>query len=93
MPNIRPETRVFFLRSKPLFKIKTMGKRKSAPNVVLMPVKVNASMDFMPISWATNEEPQIMAVIRRNIMPLGVVLRIAVLYHPFPKCQHMQISV
>jgi hypothetical protein len=47
----------------------------------------------MPISWATKEEPQMIAVIRRKIMPLGVVLRIAVLYHPFAKCQHMQISV
>ena len=88
MPNISPETRVFFLRSKPLFKIKTIGKRKNAPNVVLMPVKVKASMDFMPISCATKDEPQIIAVMSRSMMPLGVVLRIAVLYHPFAKCQH-----
>jgi hypothetical protein len=36
-------------------------------------------MDFMPISWATKEEPHTMAVISRSIIPLGVVLRIAVL--------------
>lgn len=62
-----------------MFRIKTIGNRKIAPSVVLMPVKVKASMDFMPISWATKEEPQMIAVIRRKIMPLGVVLRIAVL--------------
>jgi hypothetical protein len=30
----------------------------------------------MPIDWATKDEPQMMAVIRSKIIPLGVVRRI-----------------
>ena len=52
------------------------GSRNSIPRAVLIPVKVNASMLCMPIDWATKDEPQMMAVIRSKIIPLGVVRRI-----------------
>ena len=52
------------------------GRRKSIPSVVLIPVKVNASMLCMPIDWATKEDPQMMAVMRSNMTPCGFVRRI-----------------
>lgn len=42
-----------------------------------MPVKVNASMLCIPIDWATKDEPQMIAVMRRRIIPIGFVRRIA----------------
>ena len=46
------------------------------PSVVLMPVKVNASMLCIPMDWATKDEPQMMAVIRSSTIPIGLVRRI-----------------
>ena len=79
IPRISPAFSELLRWSKPLLTIRTTGMRTRAPSVVLIPVKVNASMDFMPISCATKEEPQTMAVISRSIIPLGVVFRIEVL--------------
>lgn len=52
------------------------------PSIVRIPVKVNASTLSIPIDWATNDDPQIMAVKRRSIIPCGLVRRIE---FPFDK--------
>lgn len=49
------------------------GTRNVAPIRVLIPIKVNGSTDFDPTLWETNEDPQIIAVIRRIITPLKLV--------------------
>ena len=75
-PKMTPAMSVEGLMSNLRLKMSITGMSTMAPSVVRSAVKVNASMDSMPIDWATNEEPQITAVRSRRIMPLGVVLRI-----------------
>ena len=58
------------------FMVDFTGYKQSIPSAVLIPVNVNASMLCMPIDWATKDDPQMMAVIRSNMTPCGLVLRI-----------------
>ena len=78
MPSINPALNVFLLKSNPLLIMSVKGSRNITPRVVLIPVKVNASMLCIPMDWATKEDPQITAVIRRHIIPDGLVRRISV---------------